>query len=35
MKSWEQFYIEFVLKHAEPLKELPKGYGVYIILDLI
>ncbi len=32
--SWVQTYIEFVIKHGKPLAVLPKGYGVYVFLDL-
>ncbi len=29
MKSWEQFYIEFLVKIAKPIDELPNGIWVY------
>lgn len=32
-KTWEKTYIEFLVKHLEPVKKLPKGYSVYILLN--
>lgn len=31
MKSWERCYVEFLVRIAEPLEELSKGYGIYFI----
>lgn len=31
MKGWALVYIEFLLKHAQPMTELPVGYGVYSV----
>lgn len=33
MKSWERCYIEFLVRIAEPLGELPEGYGIYFIIN--
>ncbi|CAI3119548.1 hypothetical protein MWMV1_MWMV1_02417 [Acinetobacter baumannii] len=30
MKSWERCYVEFLVRIAEPLGELPEGYGIYL-----
>lgn len=30
MKSWEHFYVEFLVRITEPLEELPEGYFVRI-----
>lgn len=31
MKSWERCYVEFLVRIAEPLGELPEGYFVRIL----
>ncbi len=30
MKSWERCYVEFLVRIAEPLGELPEGYFIRI-----
>lgn len=30
MKSWEQTYIEFLVRHSIGIEEVPKGYTVYV-----